>query len=51
MSIKQMPNKLKRLLFKEDKGSKQARPFETVKDKVLKNSNLTKDQFYKNAIR
>jgi len=41
----------KRLLFNDEKGSKQGRPFETVEDKVLKNSNLTKDQFYKNAMK
>ena len=45
-----MPIK-KRLLFNEDRRSKQGRLFETVEDKVLKNSNLTKDQFYKNAMK
>ena len=40
----------KRLLFNDDKRSKQGHPFETVEDKVLKNSNLTKDQFYKNTM-
>ena len=42
---------IKRLLFNDDKRSKQGRPFETAEDKVLKNSNLTKDQFDKNAMK
>ena len=41
----------KRLLFNDDKRLKQGRPFETVEDKVLKNSSLTRDQFYKNAMK
>ena len=41
----------KRLLFNDDKRLKQGRPFQTVEDKVLKNSSLTRDQFYKNAVK
>ena len=41
----------KRLLFNNDERLKQGRPFETVEDKVLKNSNLTKDQFYENTMK
>jgi len=40
----------KRLLFNDDKRTKQGCPFETVEDKVLKNYNLTKDQFYKKEL-
>ena len=41
----------KSFLFNDDKRSSQSPPFETVEEKVLKNSNLTKDQFYKNAMK
>ena len=40
----------KRLLFNDDKRTKPGRPLETLEDKVMKNIQCTKDQFYKNAL-
>ena len=40
----------KRLLFNDNKRTKRGRPIETLEDKVMKNKNCTKDQFYKSAL-
>ena len=40
----------KRLLFNANKRTKVGRPAETLEDKVMKNSQCTKDQFYKKAL-
>ena len=40
----------KRLLFNVNKRTKAGRPAETLEDKVMKNSQCTKDQFYKKAL-
>ena len=44
----------KRLLFndnKRNKRTKQGRPMESLEDKVIKKLNVTKDQFYKDALK
>ena len=41
----------KRLLFNDDKRTKRGRPFETLEDKVLKKTNQSKDQFYREALK
>ena len=40
----------KKLLFNDDRRTKPGKPFETLEDKVMKNKQCTKDQFYKNAL-
>ena len=40
----------KKLLFNDNKIIKRGRPSETLEEKVMKSTNLTKDQFYKNAL-
>ena len=41
----------KRLLFNANKRTKIGRPTETLEDKVMKSSGLTKDNFYKEALK
>ena len=41
----------KKLLFNDNKRTKAGRPIVTLEDRVLKQCNLTKDQFYKNALK
>ena len=41
----------KRLLFNDNKRTKQGRPMESLEDKVIKKLNVTKDQFYKDALK
>ena len=40
----------KQLLFNVNKRTKAGRPNETLEDKVMKYTQQTKDQFYKNAL-
>ena len=40
----------KRLLFNDDKRTKPGRPVETLEVKVMKSTNMTRDNFYKKAI-
>ena len=40
----------KRLLFNDNKRTKPGRPMETLEDKVIKSTQRTKDQFYKDAL-
>lgn len=40
----------KKLLFNDDQRTKAGRPLETLEDKVMKNTQCTKDQFYRNAL-
>ena len=42
-------NNAKRLLFNENINRKRGRPVKTMEQHVLKNNNMTADQFYKNA--
>ena len=41
----------KRLLFNDDKHTKVGRPIETLEDKVMKNAQISKDVFYKRALK
>ena len=41
----------KRLLFNDNKRTKSGRPFETLEDKVMKKLQVTKDNFYKQALK
>ena len=40
----------KRPLFNDNKRTKPGRPMETIEDKVIKSTQRTKDQFYKDAL-
>ena len=40
----------KRLLFNDDRHTRVGRPIETLEDKVMKNEQTSKDQFYKVAL-
>jgi len=44
-------DKSKQLLFKVDKSTKKGRPYESLEQKVLKEQEMTADQFYKQALK
>ena len=44
-------DKSKQLLFNVDRSTKKGRPTETLEQKVLKELNMTADEFYKQALK